>query len=173
MKSENRFKSLACRIRPKVAFGGLVLVALCASSQARTSIPAPNPSAPPRHDSAVIAQVENQWLDAIVQHDVGTIDKILGDDFVRPAPQSGRYINKAELLRYYRSQAGRPATDSKHIEGLQVLFYGPTAIARGSVVSTDAQEHEISRLLFTDVFVWRAGTWIAVSAQENAVTAKN
>ena len=53
---------------------------------------------------------------------------------------------------------------------MTVTVYGATALARGVVTTTDSRGRAIRKLLFTDVFVKRAGKWQAVSAQENPVT---
>lgn len=122
-------------------------------------------------EKAEIARLENEWLNDIVYANVDGIAKILADDFVRPAPESGRFVTKGELLSYYRSHLSAQSTSKKRIEGLSIALYGSTAVARGVVVTTDLQGREISRLLFTDIFAWRNGKWQAVSAQENAAGA--
>jgi hypothetical protein len=123
------------------------------------------------HDSqckAEIASLEDRWLKAIEDADVTTLNQILGDDFVRPAPSTGQFITKSQLLAYYRSRKQMPSTGSKRIENLSVTLYGNTAITRGTVVSRDSSGRIVSKNLFTDVFVHREDRWQAVSAQENA-----
>lgn len=115
---------------------------------------------------AAIGQLEQRWVDALDAADLRTIGAILGDDFVRPAPQSGRFITKAQLMAYYRSHL-KLGDRKRHIEGLTVSVYGNTAIARGTVVIDAADGRPGSSSLFTDVFVRRNGCWQAVSAQEN------
>lgn len=118
---------------------------------------------------AAVAHLEHEWMDAINRADVDTIAGILADDFVRPAPQSSQFIGKADLLRYYRSHLVPRKAEKKSIEGMTVTLYGQTAVARGQVVTRDAQGATVSTLLFTDVFVRRGGKWQAISAQENPV----
>ena len=123
-------------------------------------------AATPHTDTAEIASLEDRWLQAIQTADIATLDAILADDFLRPAPTAGRFITKSQLLDYYKSH--HPASaPGKHIEGLQVSLYGTVAIARGFVVSANAQSQTPSKSLFTDVLVKRAGKWQAISAQEN------
>ena len=119
---------------------------------------------------AQVEQVERIWLDALGRGDTDAIAGILADDFVRPAPQAGAFITRAELLDYYRKHLAPDASKRRHFEGLTIAVYGETAIARGSVVTTDTSGHASVRNLFTDVFVRRGGKWLAVSAQENPVT---
>jgi hypothetical protein len=113
-----------------------------------------------------IARIETRWLHAIETSDVSILNSILADDFIRPAPSAGDFITKSQLLAYYKTHKPS-ASGLKHIENLQVNVYGTTAIARGNVVSTDTSRRELSRTLFTDVFILRGGLWQAVSAQEN------
>jgi hypothetical protein len=47
--------------------------------------------------------------------------------------------------------------------------YGETAIANGIVEASDVPDDKPKRTVFTDVFVYRAGRWQAVNAQENAM----
>jgi hypothetical protein len=43
-----------------------------------------------------VAHLEEEWLKALNQADVNSIAEILADDFVRPAPESGQFVNKAD-----------------------------------------------------------------------------
>ena len=122
-----------------------------------------------RADRTEIPKLEDRWLKAIEDADTLTLDSILADDFVRPAPAAGRFITKSQLLVYYKSH--KPASSApKHIENLKVTLYGTTAIARGNVATTDSNSDVVSRNLFTDVFMLRNGRWQAVAAQENDTT---
>lgn len=121
---------------------------------------------------AEVIELENEWLQALNQADVNTIAGILSDDFVRPAPESGQFISKQELLGYYRSHLTPGSPEQKRIENMTVRVYGDSAIARGQVVTLDGRGKTVSTVLFTDVFLRRKGRWQAVSAQENPVTAR-
>jgi len=122
----------------------------------------------PNADTREIQDIEDRWLKAIESSDVTALDPILADDFVRPVAAAGRFINKAQLIDYYKARKPSPGTSS-HIEDLDVTRYGDTAIARGRVITSDADGHTVSDRLFTDVFVHRNGRWQAVSAQENEI----
>jgi ketosteroid isomerase-like protein len=127
----------------------------------------------PRQDTSANAQIEaleNAWTAALNEDDVNAIGDILADDFTRPDPQSGTFIDKQELLRYYRSSKFREAHLRISIADMTVNVYGDTAIARGHVHAHDSGGHVVSTLLFTDVLVRRNAKWWAVSAQENSVT---
>ncbi len=152
-------------MRYRNCLAALVLICACGVSQATVHGHPPVKTAPP--SQAAVEHLENQWLDAINHADVDAIAPILADDFVRPAPQSGQFVGKADLLRYYRSHLVPLKEGSKRIENMTVTVYDQTAMARGQVVTRDAKGAIVSTLLFTDVFVRRAGKWQAVSAQEN------
>jgi hypothetical protein len=115
---------------------------------------------------ADIATIEDRWLHAIDISDLASIDSIHAEDFVRPAPSAGVFITKSQLLNYFKSHR-TSAPPTRHIENLNVTLYGNTAIARGNVVIANPSSHVVSRNLFTDVFVFRNGRWLAVSVQEN------
>ena len=52
---------------------------------------------------------------------------------------------------------------------MRVRVYGDVGIVTGIVLTTDEQDHEVERTIFTDVFVRRNAGWEAVNAQENVV----
>ena len=118
---------------------------------------------------AAIARLENRWVAALNHADIATIDAILGEDFVRPAPAAGTFISKAQLLAYYRTHLSAHSGITRRIEGMKIWIKGTTGVARGVVAITSADRKHDSRQLFTDVFVLRSGRWQAVSAQENAI----
>ena len=121
--------------------------------------------------TAEVIRIENSWLDALTSANVDAIAEILADDFLRPAPDSGGFVNKKDLLNFYRSHLSAHSPNKKHMEDLTVTVYGLAALARGRLITTDSRGQLISTLLFTDVFVKRKEKWQAVSAQENTVTA--
>jgi ketosteroid isomerase-like protein len=147
----------------------VVLICGCGVVRGAVHGPAPVGMASEQQAQAAVMHLEREWLEALNRADVKTIAGILADDFVRPAPQSGQFIGKADLLRYYRSHLVPLKAETKQIENMTVTVYGNSAIARGQVVARDAKGVTSSTLLFTDVFLRRAGRWQAVSAQENPV----
>jgi len=121
-------------------------------------------------EKTAIARLENKWLVALNNADVNAIAEVLDEDFARPAPDSGQFVHKAELLQFYRSHLSPLASgQQKRIQEMSVSVYGSTALARGVLITTDPDGRIIRKLLFTDVFVKRAQKWRAISAQENPV----
>lgn len=121
-------------------------------------------------DEAEVIRLENKWLAGLLAANLAAIAEVLADDFSRPAPDSGYFVTKSQLLSFYRSHLSAQDPNAKHMEGLTVTVYDSTALARGTLITADPKGQVISKLLFTDVFVRRQGKWQAVSAQENKVT---
>lgn len=144
----------------------LVLLA-CLSTSVAAQSSSKSTTSDASQDEAAITKLENEWLTALNTANVDAIADVLADDFLRPAPDSGRFVNKTDLLGYYRSHLKPQGPNQRRIEDMTVSVYGNAAIARGNVVSTGADGKIVSTLLFTDVFAKRSGKWQAVSAQEN------
>jgi len=111
-----------------------------------------------------VRAVEERWLSNESRPEV--VATILGDDFIHVLPIG--FISKSEHLAYLK-QHPNAFPGSKAFEALRIRVYGNTAIATG-VVRTDLGAEGTKRTVFTDVFVQRSGKWLAVSAQELALT---
>ena len=144
----------------------VIVVAVCSVAAVAATQPTSNGQ---EREKAAVAQVEQEWVKALNHADLKAIGGILASDFIRPAPQAGQFITKAELLSYYRAHLSPRDPHQRRIEDMKVSVYGTAAIARGTVITADAQGRLVRKLLFTDVFVKRDGRWQAVSAQENHV----
>jgi hypothetical protein len=108
-----------------------------------------------------VRAVEQRWLENEERPDV--VKSILADDFVHVL--SAGFISKDEHLSYLQEHPNSfPGT--KHFEDLRVRIYGDVAIANGIVNTVRDQNSKPKRTAFTDVFVRRAGKWLAVNAQE-------
>jgi ketosteroid isomerase-like protein len=134
-------------------------------------------AAPPASErtAAALMRVEQEWLTALKQRDVGTLGHILGQEFIDSDFQ-GDPVTRAQYLAFFAKAPPRPApllhqdfadTEVRFVAG------GEVAIVTGVVVSqppsgTGAKAQTHSR--FTDVFVWRDGRWQAVTAQETHFT---
>ena len=117
-------------------------------------------------DRQAIIALENQWITAI---DVVTLDRVLAEDFVHPV-YSGDIINKTQNIEWLMKHP-RPANRHARFARMDVRLFGDVAQAYGTVSVSDDAGKEVSRNVFTDVFVYRAGRWQAVSAQETVVAA--
>lgn len=145
------------RISTIVLLATILGATLCASAPKRSA----------RDDRQAVVALENQWIDA---RDAATLDRLLADDFVHPV-YSGDIINKAQNIDWLTKHP-RPANSHARFAQLEVRLFGDVAQAYGAVSVSDDSGREVSRSVFTDVFVYRNGRWQAVSAQETAVTAE-
>ena len=115
-------------------------------------------------DSTAIVAIEHQWLGS---HDSLTLDHILAPDFQHPV-SAGVVLDKASHIAW---MVAHPAPPTLHprFASLNVRIYGDAAVATGIVATTDQSGREVSRNMFTDVFVRRHGRWQAVNAEETPV----
>lgn len=109
-----------------------------------------------------IENLESQWLKAVVQNDVATVNKLLADDYLGINPD-GTLETKADALAQQRS--GTLKITSIDPDNTKVRVYGDTAVvtSRVDVVGHDG-DHDISgRYHYTRVYSRRSGEWKVVS----------
>ena len=104
--------------------------------------------------------LENRWLQ--VEEDPVALEGILASDFLHVVP--GAIITKDQHLQFLREHPAGGKRPERHFENLHVRVYGEAGIVNGAVIETT--EHGEHKTLFTDVFAYRDGKWMAVSAQE-------
>jgi ketosteroid isomerase-like protein len=158
-----------------------VVVAALACSSAPVSA---RPAASAREAAAVKA-VEHEWLTALQRHDVRTLARILGREFI-DSDYLGSAITRKEYLSYFaRPLAHAEPALEQRFEDVEVRFLagGEVAIVTGVVVTRPARSpsaasraaskvaepldsRDVRHSRFTDVFVWRDARWQAVSGQE-------
>ena len=161
--------SLFCILR-RSWFVVLVIAIASTTTLLAQQVPEKSKNGEVEREKAAVAHLEDEWLHALNNANINAIAEVLADDFVRPAPDPGRFVDKPDLLSFYRSHLSTQGPDQRRIEDMTVTLYGSTALARGVLTTTNKEGHVIQKLLFTDVFVRRDGKWQAVSAQENPVT---
>lgn len=125
---------------------------------------------PPASDRTADAlmKVEHEWLAAINRHDVATLERILGREFIDSYFQ-GNAITRAQYLEYFAHPVAQPAPRiQQEFEDTKVRFVadGEVAIVTGVVVTRLAAAATVQHSRFTDVFIWRGGRWQAVTGQE-------
>jgi ketosteroid isomerase-like protein len=140
-------------------------------------------AAPPQSErtAAAVMRVEHQWLAALQRHDVGTLARILGQEFIDSDFQ-GDAITRAQFLAYFAHPGSGPAPAVKqsfHDTKVRFIADGDVAIVTGVVVTEPAATSNgggpsnsaaVRHSRFTDVFVWRDGRWQAVTGQETHFT---
>jgi uncharacterized protein DUF4440 len=123
------------------------------------------PQRTPEQDRQDLIASENTWLKG--EHDAAVLDRILAPDFVHPVV-TGDFLTKEQHI-YYSSGHPPAANLQKHFDNLNVRIYGDVGIVNGIVITSDEHGKDVSRTIFTDVFVCRDGRWQAINAQENRV----
>lgn len=152
-----------------IAFAALVLSSVPAYAQ---------PPAGERTAGAVMA-IEHEWLAALNRHDVTTLARILGREFIDSDFQ-GDAITRAQFLAYFAHPAAPSAPQVRQsFADAKVRFVagGDVAIVTGVVITrpaprtlTSSSAGGIRHSRFTDVFVWRDARWQAVTGQETHFT---
>jgi hypothetical protein len=116
-------------------------------------------------DRKAIIELEKDWLGH--ESDAPTLNRILAEDFIHPVSQ-GIFLTKRQHIAWSVKHP-RPPGHKARFENLDVRVYAETAIANGIVEASDVPDEQPKRTVFSDVFVYRAGRWQAVNAQENAM----
>jgi len=116
-------------------------------------------------DRRALKDLENSWLKS--EHDPMALERILAPDFIHPVV-TGDLLTKEQHI-YYSTKYLPPANLHNRFEELKVRLYGTVGIVNGIVVTSDENEKEVNRTVFTDVFAKRDGRWQAINAQENKV----
>jgi hypothetical protein len=145
---------------------GILMIALIATALASPARAAPLRRSAASDRQAIIA-LENQWIDA---KDASTLERVLADDFMHPV-YTGDIINKRENIEWLMKHP-RPANRHARFASMEIRLFGDVAQAYGAVSVSDDSGSEVSRFMFTDVFVYRRSEWQAVSAEETVVLAE-
>jgi ketosteroid isomerase-like protein len=111
-----------------------------------------------------IRDSEAAWVKAEMTGDASVAKRILAEDYVGVFPD-GSVAGKAEAVADFKPSN---TSLSGRLDYVHVRFFGDTAIAQGQ--ETDAwpsgSPYPSGRLIFTDVFVLRAGQWVLVNSED-------
>jgi hypothetical protein len=100
----------------------------------------------------------------LTERDRAALDRILADDFMN-STWKGELRDKRQMLE----GLAKPVRYSQRLDDLKVNLYQETAIVRGINIVTDQTGRILTRIRFTDVFIYRGGRWQAVAAQETEI----
>ena len=117
----------------------------------------------PRTRAGVLA-TEHEWVRAIEARDSKRLSCILGLEFA-DTNWRGQIVPRSTVLARL---ASRPESRLE-LSDLSVVQHGRFAIVRGINRQTAADGRSSGSVRFTDVFVYRAGSWRAISAQETLI----
>ena len=114
--------------------------------------------------SAGVLATEHEWVRAIEARDVRALYCILTRGFADTSWR-GELISRSVVLDRLPS---RPPSTLR-LSNLSVSQDGPFAIVRGINTQTSADGGSSGSVRFTDVFIYRGGTWRALFAQETPI----
>jgi hypothetical protein len=121
-------------------------------------------SEPQTLDEQPVLRLEQDWLKALTERDRVSLNRILADEFV-DCSWHGELRTKQQIL----AELGERAAYPQRLDDLKVSRYQQTAIVRGINIVTDQTGRVLTRIRFTDVFIYRGGHWQAVAAQETEI----
>jgi len=117
----------------------------------------------PRTAAGALA-AEHYWVSAIEHRDVAALDCLLADGFT-DFDWQGRVVTRAQMLDGF---AAKPHI-TLELDDLSTDVIGEMAVVRGRNAQTGPDGKPMGAVRFTDVFVWRAGAWRALRAQETVI----
>jgi ketosteroid isomerase-like protein len=110
-----------------------------------------------------IAQLEQDWVTAIIQKDTDVLNRIMADDFTAISPNGQRYT-RFEAIADLRS--GRYAVESMKLRNLNVRVFGDMALV--TVYQNEKSKFEdedcSGQYAFTNVWLYRNGFWQVVAS---------
>ncbi len=114
-------------------------------------------------------QLEHEWVQVGVNHDVSVLERIEADDIIFTA-FDGSLSTKAQDIADVTS--GALKAESASVDDMKVRIYGDTAVVTGRVTTKGQYKgKDISgQFRFTDVFVKRNGKWQAVASHGSRIT---
>ena len=110
------------------------------------SNPAPK-TATVQSDSALIQQIEDDWLRGENTTDIAVLERVLADDYVNLTPR-GPGPGKAELISQLQPHAGQAPPYSLEVKDMHIYVLGETAVA-AYVKTYTAKENGNVCLLYT------------------------
>jgi hypothetical protein len=114
-------------------------------------------------DRRLIIAGEKAWGQSEVTRDIATIDRLVAADF-RGVDASGEIYDKPTLKRWVATD---PADASNTTDVASVRFYGSVALVQGhDHVIGAAPAHTVKDMIWSDVWMKRAGRWQIVAAQD-------
>ncbi len=119
--------------------------------------------APAEDVSAVITQLERDWVAAIVKKDTATIDRLLAPEFNGTSPTAHTFPKEAAIQDLTN---GAYVVDSMTLDEISVNPYGDTAVAFTSQEEKShyAKQDTSGHYHWTDVWVKKDGRWQVVAA---------
>jgi len=117
-------------------------------------------------EADILTQIEQSWAAALELRDADAVGCILADEFQDVDP-NGAVHNRAETL----AQIPHRRPGKNILSELTPHILGDFCYIRGLATLVDAQGSTIARVRFTDIYVYRDHSWLAVAGQESMLPA--
>lgn len=157
----------------KLVLLGVVVMAVWAlgASQApekRTGPQRKTPASSAAMAESQVRQVEHDWVQAYLNHDLAALESILADDWTY-SPADGSFKTRAQVVEEFRVDTMKYETIAPN--NVQVRVYGNVAVVTGDEVikGSDGAMQLNSHIRFTDVLVKRDDRWQAVASHESNI----
>lgn len=115
-------------------------------------------------DEAALIKIEQTWARALEQHDADALACVLADEF-EDAGTDGQLTDRRATL----AKAATPRAVHHELSDLHAHVYGDFAYIQGLAAAIDSQTKTVTRVRFTDIYVFRDGRWQCVAGQESLV----
>ena len=99
-----------------------------------------------------VLRIEHEWLRALVERDLTTLERILADDLM-DSSWKGELRTKSQLLE----GLSKPLPYSQYLQNIKIKLYASVALARGLNEISDKNGRIVMRIRFTDVLLYRHG----------------
>lgn len=116
-----------------------------------------------------LKKLEMDRAAAVVKGDIATLDKQTADDYVL-ITMNGKTSDKEQMLKGFKSGQSKLTADD--LSDLKVRVYGNAAVVTGKadVKGTLGGQDATGQVLFTRVYVKKAGRWQSVSFQQTRIS---
>jgi ketosteroid isomerase-like protein len=121
-----------------------------------------------KSDQDILIQLERDWDEAFLRHDVRFIENVLADEFIATYGDGSRGDKAKELKLAAESNQ---QIESSALSDFTVKVFGDTAVVwftRRLVGISQGRRLEVE-YRFIDVFVWRADRWQCITTQSTKV----
>jgi ketosteroid isomerase-like protein len=120
------------------------------------------PKAPSQDPSVAdtIKQLEQDWVDGMIEADVDKLSRIIADDWIHGYP--GKFMTKARFLAEVKS--GKQKLTACEFGPRDIKVFGDVAVLQGSVTETRIADGKpvTFRVAYMDVWVKRGDKWMVV-----------
>lgn len=113
-------------------------------------------------DSALVGELNRQWIASYATKDTATMQKILADDFVMISA-TGKKLSRMDVI----NNVGSPELSNQaYIDSTSIRVFGQIALVVGFIHFTIESKGEKmqGKNCYSDMYIKRRGKWQAVSA---------